>query len=81
MAIGIPATKNLAVEKTPKSWTVQVGCLLRRWSTYCLLLHSIHSERRALSRLTDNELRDVGISRSDARSESARGILSVPNNR
>lgn len=81
MAIGIPASKNLALEKTSKTWCAQVGCLLRRWLNYCLLLHSIRSERRALSRLTDDELRDVGIARCDARRESEKGLLSVPKSR
>lgn len=45
------------------------------------LLIQIARERRALSRLSDAELSDIGISRDDAKRESRRSWFEIPANR
>ncbi|EPJ8758872.1 DUF1127 domain-containing protein [Pseudomonas putida] len=44
------------------------GLMLHRWHTRRALLHRWHT-RRALLQLTDDELRDVGLSWEQARTE------------
>jgi len=41
----------------------------------------IARERSALTRLTDEELRDIGVSREDALRESQRSAFEIPENR
>jgi len=41
----------------------------------------IARERSALARLTDDELRDIGVSREDALRESQRSAFEIPQNR
>lgn len=57
---------------------------------YSTLMHAIHRihlilairrERRALARLDDAALRDIGISRAQARTESNRSLLDIPASR
>ena len=51
-------------------------------SVALIALHwQIARERSALARLTDEELRDIGVSREDALQESQRGAFEIPENR
>lgn len=50
------------------------------WTTHLLRL-DIKRERKTLSRLTDRELADIGISRSDAHRESKRSFSDLPDSR
>lgn len=43
-----------------------------------LLAHAAWRQRRALARLDDAALQDIGISRSEALSESSRPVWDVP---
>ena len=46
-----------------REWTGRGFMLLQRW-------YAIANQRRALSRLTDDQLKDIGISRVDAMQEA-----------
>ena len=46
-----------------------------------LLRLQIKNERRSLSKLSNRELDDMGISRQDALTESGRGLRDLPTNR
>lgn len=41
----------------------------------------IARERKALARLSDDQLRDIGLSRKDALRESSRSVFEIPANR
>lgn len=45
------------------------------------LCFTVKSERQVLTKLTDRELMDIGISRADADTESRKAFLDVPINR
>jgi len=45
------------------------------------LMRAVRNERLALAQLSEADLRDIGISRVDARIESARSILDLPQHR
>lgn len=53
-----------------------------RFSTVATLLNAIdlHAQRRALGKLTDDQLADIGLDRTSAQSEAKRPIWDVPAN-
>jgi len=46
-----------------------------RWLNLCM---EIHTERKSLARLTDQQLRDIGIHRADVDAECRRSIFDLP---
>ena len=45
---------------------------------HAITMYSINAERRELAKLTDGQLRDIGISRSQAQEECNRAVFDVP---
>ncbi len=52
--------------------------LVRKTQRTLQLARSVRAERKALAKLTDRELRDIGIARADAEYESKRSSLDLP---
>lgn len=48
---------------------------------YLLLVETIRKERAALAKMSDEQLRDMGLHRADADRESQRDYLDIPENR
>jgi uncharacterized protein YjiS (DUF1127 family) len=64
-------------ETTKKPLGRRFGHLLA-WIALSL---QIRRERKQLARLSDHELRDIGVSREQADNESYQGLVSIPPNR
>nr|WP_325249670.1 DUF1127 domain-containing protein [Amylibacter sp.] len=49
------------------------------WLSKLLAAGRLHKERRALTRLSNQQLSDIGITRAEADAEANRGLWDVPN--
>ncbi len=54
---------------------------LGKWVALVALLAQISRERRALARLSDEQLQDIGLTRKSAVRESSRHVFEIPVNR
>lgn len=85
----IDTRKNIAVldnsADTIDGDIIYLGLLLRnriiQFIKVQLLRLQVKNERHTLSKLTDRELDDMGISRHDALTESSKGLRDLPANR
>ena len=59
-------------------WRWLLGDYIRRAVNRANLYVAIERERKALSRLSDAELRDIGVHRAEADAESRRVFFDVP---
>ena len=62
-------------------WRWLLGDYIRRVVNRANLYVAIEQERKALSRLSDAELRDIGVHRAEADAESRRVFFDVPEDR
>ncbi len=62
-------------------WRWLLGDYIRRAVSRANLYVAIERERKALSRLSDAELRDIGVHRAEADAESRRVFFDVPEDR
>ena len=70
-----------------KTWTrpahtahngVVLAAWIHRTVTWLNLCMEIHAERKTLARLSDQQLRDIGIHRADVDAECRRSVFDLP---
>lgn len=81
MNLGTLTVRRLTIESKLRTKPDYVRTYIKHLFAQVLLLSSIHNERRALSKLTKDELLDIGICRGDALRESEISCWDVPEER
>jgi uncharacterized protein YjiS (DUF1127 family) len=74
----IQSARHLNVSPTHKASTVSGLGLFTAWLARVKLARTVRSERRALEKLSDHALQDLGITRAEAELESKRASYDLP---
>lgn len=68
-------------ETYSRSWVGKLVHFIREQYALDVLREQIKSERKTLAGLSDEQLRDIGVTRSQANQEALRGYGDIPDSR